>query len=220
MNIAAACGGGGGGGGGSQGPGASSEGASGAATASGEQAAEGALFVALLIGAAAAIGAAVAVSAARRRSGRCRGNPFHEQQEPMSCVLASSRMIIEQMTGARIDEKTLRDEAQADGWYDPLNGSDPWQIPGLLAAHGVDGAHAENNLSLDDIADATSGGQPVMVGLKDPGHRIVVDGVRTNPDGSRTVLVRDPGYADGCRTMSKADFLKRYNTSAPVIRFD
>lgn len=155
-------------------------------------------------------------------STRCRGNPLHEQEQPMSCVLASSRMIIQQRTGADPGEAVLRDEASEDGWYDAVNGSDPWQIPTLLENYGVDGARAENGLTVDDLDQATSGGQPAMVGLKNPGHRIIVDGVQTNDDGSRTILVRDPGYSgdDGCREVPEDEFLERYNSNAPVIRFD
>lgn len=155
-------------------------------------------------------------------SARCRGNPLHEQEAPMSCVLASSRMIIQQNTGEDPGETVLRDEGVADGWYDPVNGSDPWQIPSLLEHHGVNGARAENGLTVDDLDRATSAGHPAMVGLKNPGHRIIVDGVQTNDDGSRKILVRDPGYSgdDGCREVPEQEFLKRYNPNAPVIRFD
>lgn len=152
----------------------------------------------------------------------CRGQPIHEQEEPMSCVLASSRMMIQQQTGEDPGEEALRDQAENDGWYSPVNGSNPWQIPGLLEDHGVDGAHAENGMSLDDIDKATRDGNPVMVGLQNPGHRIIVDGVRENEDGSRSVLVRDPAYSgtDGCREVPEDEFLERYNSNAPVIRFD
>jgi uncharacterized Zn-binding protein involved in type VI secretion len=152
---------------------------------------------------------------------RCRGNSLYRQQEPMSCVLASSRMIIRQMTGTDPGEAALRDEARTAGWFDPLNGSDPWQIPTLLQNHGVAGATARNHLSLGDIQTATAGGKPVMVGLKNPGHRILVDGVRNNADGSRSVLVRVPGYpgAGGCREVPAGEFLERYNNDAPVISF-
>jgi len=148
--------------------------------------------------------------------------PFFHQEKPMSCVLASSRMIIKQLTGKDPGEKTLRDEAQKAGWYDPKNGSNPWQIPSLLANHGVTGARAQKNMSLDDLATATSTGKPVMVGLRNPGHRIVVDGVKTNADGSKTVLIRDPAYdgSSGYREVPSADFQKRYNPDSPVIRFD
>ena len=148
--------------------------------------------------------------------------PHFQQEKPMSCVLASSRMIIKQMTGVDPGEGDLRDEAQKAGWYDPLQGSNPWQIPSLLANHGVKGARAQKNMSLDDLATATSTGKPVMVGLKNPGHRIVVDGVKTNADGKKTVLVRDPGYpsATGHREVPADDFAKRYNPDSPVIRFD
>jgi hypothetical protein len=143
---------------------------------------------------------------------------MHKQEKPMSCVLASSRMLIEQMTGVDPGEAALRDEAQKAGWYEPTNGSNPAKIPSLLSAHGVKGARAEKGMSLADIESATNGGKPVMVGLRNPGHRIVVDGVRANKDGSKTVLVRDP--ARGCVEMSESEFKKRYNPDSPVIRFD
>jgi hypothetical protein len=130
-------------------------------------------------------------------------------------------MIIQQMTGSDPGEVALRAEAAKAGWFDPINGSDPWQIPSLLKDHSVVGAEAKNGMSLDDIETATATGKPVMVGLKNPGHRILVDGVRTNSDGSKTVLVRDPGYAGaaGCRELPVDEFLNRYNAKAPVIRF-
>ena len=212
-------GGGGGGGGGGDAAGESGEQAANAAE-SGEATAEGFGPVALI---AAFVVVGVGYLIARRfMKNTCRGKPLYEQEKPMSCVLASSRMIIEQLTGKDPGEKKLRDKAQEDGWYDPVNGSDPWQIPSLMHANGVPSARAENNLTIDDLATATSGGKPAMVGLKNPGHRIIVDGVETNPDGTRTVLVRDPGYSgsDGCRRVPEDKFLERYNPSAPVIRFD
>jgi len=141
---------------------------------------------------------------------------------PMSCVLASSRMIIQELTGTDPSESELRQEAEDGKWYSPVTGSNPWKIPDLLMKHGVKNARAENNLTVDDLTRATSGGKPVMVSLKNPGHRIVVDGVRQNDDGSRTILVRDPGYSGsaGCREISESDFLQRYNSAAPAIRFD
>ncbi len=216
--------GGGGGGGGSGGGGGEAGSESGEEAASsaenGESTAEG-FGPAALIAAFIVVGVGYLI-ARRFMNSTCRGKPLFEQEKPMSCVLASSRMIIMQLTGKDPGEKKLRDKAEADGWYDPVNGSDPWQIPSLMHDNGVPSARAENNLTIDDLATATSGGKPAMVGLKNPGHRIVVDGVETNPDGTRTVLVRDPGYSgsDGCRRVPEDEFLERYNPSAPVIRFD
>jgi len=159
--------------------------------------------------------------AAAKASTLCRGNSLYQQEEPMSCVLASSRMIIKQMTGNDPGEAALQQDAGKAGWYDPVNGSDPWKIPSLLQSYGVAGATAQKGMSLADIQAATTDGKPVMVGLKNPGHRIVVDGVQNNADGSQTVLVRDPGYpgAGGCREVPANEFLERYNANAPVISF-
>ena len=58
---------------------------------------------------------------------------------------------------------------------------------------------ARGNLSSGDLETETNSSGPVLIGFKNPGHRVMLDGVRTNPDGSKTYLVRDPDAATVAR---------------------
>ena len=71
----------------------------------------------------------------------------------------------------------------------------------MLSDHDVESERWNGDPTADEIEDATEGGRPAILRVGNPGHFVVVDAVRTNPDGSRTLLIRDPGYpgAMGCR---------------------
>lgn len=66
-----------------------------------------------------------------------------------------------------------------------------------LREDGVSGARHNLNSSLDDVANATRGGNSAIVHVQNPanpsqtGHFVVVDGVTTR-QGQRVVAVRDP----------------------------
>jgi len=154
----------------------------------------------------------------------CRGKPFRQQEQPMSCAQATTSMIIQDQTGQRVSEQTLRNESAGRGHppgYDPINGTMDADIPTMLNDHGVanNGLHA--NPSIQDIQDATAGGNPVMLGVNGPGHWVICDGVRTNPDGSQTLLLRDPGGPGGCREMDVGgdEWNNRMGAGAVMVSF-
>ncbi len=128
--------------------------------------------------------------------------PLFGQQDPMSCGMGSSRMVIDTMTGRDIPEGDLQTQSSAMGphGYDPVNGTYLDTMDDLLRQNGVSGAAEPRNLDVDGLADHTKNGEPAIVqvdhydanGNRTGGHFVVVDSVTTNPDGSRTLNIRDP----------------------------
>jgi uncharacterized Zn-binding protein involved in type VI secretion len=156
----------------------------------------------------------------------CRGRPLRQQEQPMSCAQASTSMIIRDMTGNNVSEATLRTESAARGHppgYHPVNGTMDGDIPTMLNDHGVANNGLSSNPTVADIQNATAGGNPVMLGINNPGHWVVCDGVRTNPDGTQTLLLRDPGPAGaaGCREMQVggAEWNNRMGAGAVMVSF-
>ncbi|HEY0006580.1 MAG TPA: hypothetical protein VGB17_17495 [Pyrinomonadaceae bacterium] len=142
----------------------------------------------------------------------------------MSCGIASSRMVIETETGNNVSEAALRTQSANDppGGYDAMNGTRTDNMERLLRANGVSNARNRSGQNLDNIASATSSGHPAIVNVSNPyPHHLVVDEVRRNPDGTRTLIVRDPwcgggpsasDSARGRQEMSEADFNNRAPT--------
>lgn len=198
-------GGGGGGGGGAGGAGAGA--AAGAGGAAG--------------GAAAAAGGAGNPAAPATHQQSALDN-FSTQEQSNSCVVATSRNMIRYYTGVDVPESQLRDEMRQimgrpnhNFETQPIN---PAHAEQLLENHGVPST-VRNNQSLDDIENLTSNGDPVMVGFRNPGHRVAVSGVETDANGDRTFVVMDPAssYNGQPRRMSESDFNNRYNPNAIVI---
>jgi len=156
--------------------------------------------------------------------------PLYAQEEPQSCVVASSRMIAETQTGRNIPESDLRTQSTAmgPGGYDPAGGTDMTLGDDLLRQNGVSNASEFGPLTVDELGAATANGDPAMVRLQHQdaaanptgGHAIVVDGVTTNPDGSRMITVRDPGGAGTSQTMSEDQFLNDYYGDGSNTHYD
>jgi hypothetical protein len=83
----------------------------------------------------------------------------------------------------------------------------------LLQAHGVQASDYQSGQTVSDLQTATASGDPAIAHFNNPAHFVVVDGVRTNPGGSRTVTVRDPApVGTGTqREMSESDFNSRFS---------
>lgn len=122
--------------------------------------------------------------------------PLLGQQTSMSCGMATSRMVIATVMGITVPETALQQESQAfPGAYDPANGTDMSNLTDLLKLNGVKDASDPKQMSIDDLQKATAGGHPAIVHFNNPGgggHFMVVDGVTTNKDGSKSLDVRDP----------------------------
>jgi uncharacterized Zn-binding protein involved in type VI secretion len=136
--------------------------------------------------------------------------PLFGQETPMSCGPASVRMTIATVTGEVIPESTLRNETN----YTLANGTNMSDLETALHNHGVPNARMQSGVSVADLQAATAGNHPAIIHYNNPGgggHFAVVDRVTTNPDGTRTLSVRDPWPPGGGtrRQMSEADFNAR-----------
>lgn len=138
--------------------------------------------------------------------------PHFQQEQPMSCGMAASRMVIATQTGNNVPESDLQTQSQNyPGAYDPVNGTNMGNLTPLLRANGVDNAsEPQSGQTVGDLATATANGDPAIAHFNNPGHFVVVDGVRTNPDGSRTLQVRNPGDTEASE-VSEADFNNRFS---------
>ncbi len=161
----------------------------------------------------------------------CRGQQLYQQKMKNSCAMASSRMVIAQMTGKPVTEEAVQATGKGlelyhppsgKGYgavYQPFAGTMPEGIPGVLGAHGVEAHSVETPAKVDQafIDQATNGGTTPAIFAVAPGHAIVVDGV----DASGNVLVRDPwpNGAAGCQKIPLAEFAKEVQpgTSTTVM---
>ncbi len=146
----------------------------------------------------------------------------YSQEKDFSCVVASTRNMIKSKTGKDVSEADLRKQI-ADAAGDPnhdfnKSGVNPKAASDVLKNNGVDN-ETKAKQSPEDLDNLTKGGKPVLIGFKNPGHRVMLDGVNTDKDGNKTYLVRDPDpkYNGERREMSQADFDKKYNQDAIVI---
>ena len=148
---------------------------------------------------------------------RCRGKVLRHQQESMSCAQATTSMIISDLGGRSVSEEDLRKESAARGsppGYNAVNGTMDADIPTMLNDHGVPNSGVKYNAKPADIEAGLSGGKPVQLGLVNPGHWVIVDGVRTRPDGSKVWLVRDPAFSGraGCREIDDTELQNRFTS--------
>lgn len=147
---------------------------------------------------------------------------YHTQEQSNSCVVASSRNMIDIMTGNDIPESQLRDEMRdilGDPDHDfettPIN---PRNAEELLENNGVP-VTVHNSVPMDDLGDHLHDDNPIMVGFRDPGHRVILHSITQDADGNNVynVIDPDPAYGGAMREMSSDDFQDRYNPSAIVI---
>ena len=144
--------------------------------------------------------------------------PLLGQERNDTCAMASTRMVLATY-GINASEADVRNASQRfDGAYTRGSGTKTGKnVPPLLNSHGINARH-RTGMSVADLQRATAGGRPAVARLKDSPHAIVVDGVRTNPNGSRTVLVRDP-WPPGRgrrREISEDKFNERFYGAAVV----
>ncbi len=148
------------------------------------------------------------------------GGSFNSQEQSNSCVVATSRNMIQAYTGLNIPESQLRAELReimGDPNHDfettPIN---PQYAVELLERHGLT-PEVRRNQTLDQLQNAVSGGKPIMIGF--PGHRVGLAGVEVDSTGNRTFVVMDPAprYGGQPRRMTESEFAGQYNPNAIVI---
>ncbi|MDH5179611.1 MAG: hypothetical protein OEZ39_14680 [Gammaproteobacteria bacterium] len=146
---------------------------------------------------------------------------FHTQEKSNSCVIASSRNIIEQKTGQNIPESDLRQQMK-EIMNNPnhnfeTNGINPIYAQELLKQNGVNST-TKSGLTLDELQTHTAE-TPVLIGFKNPGHRVILDSVEVDSSGNKTYVVQDPDprYQGRPRRMTESEFSNKYNERAIVI---
>jgi uncharacterized Zn-binding protein involved in type VI secretion len=144
---------------------------------------------------------------------------FHQQEQANSCVIATSRNIIQYYTGQDIPEAQLRQEMRtimnSPGHNFNTTPINPIHASQLLANHGVPNTVLTSH-SMDSIEGLVQNNDPVMVGFTNPGHRVAVGGVTRDAAGNRTWSVLDPATNTPTQ-MTDAQFQNRYNPNAIVI---
>ncbi len=142
----------------------------------------------------------------------------HEQQvDQVSCSVSAQRLVIESLTGVDIPEAQLLAEAQEGGYWIPGHGTPLNRVGDVLDLHGIATTRGYGG-DLGMAWDALARGDRVIVDVDameltwpqdDPitgapleqpgtqGHTVVLSGLDPNPDGSLSVLISDPGRADG-----------------------
>ena len=153
---------------------------------------------------------------------KCPYESLHTQEKSNSCVIASSRNMINRLKGKDIKEKTLRDEMRKimkkpDHDFDK-NGINPNHAVTLLKNNGID-AETKKGVKPEDLDDLVKPNKPVMIGFKKPGHRVILDGVGTDKEGNTVYYVSYPAssHKGKPRVMTESEFEKRYNDKAIVI---
>jgi hypothetical protein len=88
-------------------------------------------------------------------------------------------------------------------------------IPTMLNDHGIANSGVKYDAGIADIENGLANGKPVQLGLVNPGHWVIVDGIRTDSNGSKTLLVRDPAFSgrDGCREIDSAELQNRFTST-------
>jgi hypothetical protein len=143
---------------------------------------------------------------------------WDEQQSPMSCAVATSCMMFRSI-GLDISESTLTDLFQTKGIYDPVTGTEPSQIDGVLNDYldsiGSD-HHAEHihGFDLHDMEMLLDAGIRPLIGLDatqltpvnamlndcgiipSAGHAVQLTGIIEN-EGQLVAILNDPGAPDG-----------------------
>jgi hypothetical protein len=163
------------------------------------------------------------------------GNPendaqFWQQQEGQnSCAVVAQISVFESITGQEISEEQACEIAQANGWFNPENGTYPDDVGKLLNELGIP-TEQQYDASLDDIADALEKGDRVIVALDaneiwnplrdadgmpieqtNGGHAVWVTGIETNPDGSVKIILNDSGHPNGkMTTVDALDFVNAW----------
>jgi uncharacterized Zn-binding protein involved in type VI secretion len=150
------------------------------------------------------------------------GDGHFSQEQSMSCVIASSRNLIALMTDQVPDEATLRNLMRlimADPSHNfNVNGINPIHAQALLRLYGIN-TEIRRNQTPAQLAALTNGGGPVLIGFRNPGHRVMLDSVTTDSSGNTVYNVRDPAstYGGQTRQMTPSQFNNRYNQNAITI---
>lgn len=137
-----------------------------------------------------------------------------------ACAIGAQGMVLEFLTGERVSEEQLIEEASANGWYDE-SGTPFADVGNLLALHGVPVEQVEG-ASLEQLEGVLADGGAAIVGIDadevwapghDPdddlvgdapgmagqgaNHAVWVTGIDTTDPDHPMVVLNDSGHPDG-----------------------
>ena len=146
---------------------------------------------------------------------------WREQDHPYSCAVASTSMIL-QTYGVECTEQQMADIFTETGIYDPEAGTAPSQIDETLnAVFEKQGmalqARELNGFTIEDLEGLLDGGvRPLIaldaietlpgaessalmefLGIPEAGHAVQLTGIVEAADGTKSVVLNDPGRPDG-----------------------
>ena len=130
--------------------------------------------------------------------------------------------MIKALTGKDIPESQLRDEMKQimnkPNHDFNKSGIKPTYAVRLLKMHGVD-SYVKRGVAASDLGKLSAKGKPIMVGFKNPYHRVILDSVGKDSKGNSVYYVRDPSpeYRGKVRNMTEADFGSSYNDTTIII---
>ena len=125
--------------------------------------------------------------------------PILQQNWDDSCVVVSSQMVIQRLTGQTIPENALRAQShQMDDGYENNEGGFGTSSQGMLdLLNAQDGIHAEERvMGPVQVEAALAEGKQVSVAHWNPGyrssHQVVVSKVEHTPNGGIRLTIDDP----------------------------
>jgi hypothetical protein len=144
------------------------------------------------------------------------------QEQENSCVPAAVKNIIYALTGKDIPEGAIREklaEVANDGDHDFRQyGINPAYALPVLEHFGVP-SEAKSDISLDELAQLTDGGRPLLIGIRKPYlHRLMLDRVTIGMAGEKLFHVRNSKTSSGLpNVLTRQEFEVAYNQSAIII---
>ena len=130
-------------------------------------------------------------------------NPFIKQEGESSCAVKSQQLILEKF-GIEIPESELATEAEAHGWFDPVEGTSPQDVGKLLESHGIE-VNRFTDANVFTLQNELCQGHQVIVSVDSnelwygldvqdaADHALIVSNIDTTDVVNPKVVLTDPG---------------------------
>ncbi len=130
-------------------------------------------------------------------------NPFVKQEGKSSCAVKSQQLILEKF-GIEIPESELATEAEAHGWFDPIEGTSPQDVGKLLENHGIE-VNRFTDANVFTLQNELCQGHQVIVSVDSDelwygldrqdaaDHALIVSNIDTTDVTNPKVVLTDPG---------------------------
>lgn len=137
---------------------------------------------------------------------------WHVQEGDNSCAVCSQQFIINEFLDLDLSEEQLCTIAEANGWFDPEQGTTLENVDNLLGLFGID-SHMNYEGSLSDLKSTLDQGGRAIVAVDSmvlwtegvgnypvygADHAIEVLGIDDSNPADVKVIINDSGIGDGC----------------------